>query len=58
MPGENRPLIEISIKWEEQSALIMLPSHAMAPSVWIDGDGTEPLTPIDLDAAGRSREEW
>lgn len=58
MPGENRPLIEISLEWEEQSALIMLPSHAMAPSVWIDGDGTEPLTPIDLDAAGRSREEW
>jgi prepilin-type N-terminal cleavage/methylation domain-containing protein len=58
MPGENRPIIEISIEWEDHASLIMLASHAMAPSIWIDGDGTEPLTPIDLDAAGQSREEW
>jgi len=58
MPGENRPIIEISLNWGERSALIMLAPHAMAPSVWLDGNGTEPLTPIDLDAAGRSREEW
>lgn len=58
MPGENRPIIEISVNWEERSSLIMLAPHAMAPSIWLDGDGTEPLTPIDLDAAGRSREEW
>ena len=58
MPGEIRPIIEISVAWEEHAALIMLSAHAMAPSVWLDGDGTEPLTPIDLDAAGRSREEW
>lgn len=58
MPGENRPIIEISIEWEDHASLIMLASHAMAPSIWVDGDGTEPLTPIDLDAAGQSREEW
>ncbi len=58
MPGENRPIIEISIEWEDHASLIMLASHAMAPSIWIDGDGTEPLTPIDLDAIGQSREEW
>ena len=58
MPGENRPIIEISIEWEDRSALVMLASHAMAPSVWLDGEGTEPLTPIDLDAAGQTREEW
>jgi prepilin-type N-terminal cleavage/methylation domain-containing protein len=58
MPGQNRPIIEISIEWEDHASLIMLASHAMAPSIWIDGDGTEPLTPIDLDTAGQSREEW
>ncbi len=58
MPGENRPIVEISIEWEDHTSLIMLASHAMAPSIWIDGKGTEPLTPIDLDAAGQSREEW
>ncbi len=58
MPGENRPIIEISIEWEDHASLIMLASHAMAPSIWKDGDGTEPLTPIDLDATGQSREEW
>ena len=58
MPGENRPIIEISIAWENRSALIMLASHAMAPSIWLDGEGIEPLTPIDLDAAGQTREEW
>ena len=58
MPGESRPIIEISIEWEDHASLIMLASHAMAPSIWINGDGVEPLTPIDLDAAGQSREEW
>ena len=58
MPGENRPIIEILVEWEDRSALIMLASHAMAPSVWLDGEGSEPLTPIDLDAAGQTREEW
>ncbi|MBT4583854.1 MAG: type II secretion system protein [Phycisphaerae bacterium] len=58
MPGENRPIIEISVEWEDHSSLIMLATHAMAPTIWIDGEGTEPLTPIDLDAAGQSREEW
>ena len=58
MPGENRPIIEISVNWEDREAIIMLASHAMAPSVWLDGNGEEPLTPIDLDVAGQSRENW
>ncbi len=57
-PGETRPLIEVSIFWEQHSALISLPSHAMGPTIWIDGVGIEPLVPIDLDAQGRGREEW
>lgn len=58
VPGETRPLIEVSIYWEDHTALISLPSHAMGPNIWVDGVGTEPLTPIDLDAQGRGREEW
>ncbi|MDP7008999.1 MAG: type II secretion system protein [Phycisphaerales bacterium] len=58
MPGENRPIIELSIEWDDRFATIMLAPHAMAPSLWLDEDGEEPLTPIDLDAAGQSREEW
>jgi prepilin-type N-terminal cleavage/methylation domain-containing protein len=57
-PGETRPLIEVTVDWEDHSALISLPSHAMGPNIWFDGIGTEPLVPIDLDAQGRGREEW
>jgi prepilin-type N-terminal cleavage/methylation domain-containing protein len=57
-PGEARPLIEILLHWEERSALITLAPHAIGPQVWFDGDNTEPLMPIDLDAEGRGREEW
>ncbi len=57
-PGETRPLIEVAINWDQHSALISLPSHAMGPNIWLDGVGTEPLIPIDLDAQGRGREEW
>jgi|TARA_B100000959_G_scaffold266421_1_gene308827 prepilin-type N-terminal cleavage/methylation domain-containing protein len=57
-PGETRPFIEVSLYWDEHEAIISLPSHAMGPSIWFDGIGTEPLMPIDLDAEGRGREEW
>lgn len=57
-PGETRPLIEVAVEWEDHSALISLPSHAMGPNIWFDDIGTEPLMPIDLDAQGRGREEW
>jgi len=57
-PGEARPLIEVSVAWENQSALISLPSHSMGPHIWREGIGEEPLMPIDLDAQGRGREEW
>ncbi len=57
-PGETRPLIEVALHWDEHDALISLQSHAMGPTIWFDGVGTEPLMPIDLDAEGRGREEW
>ena len=57
-PGEARPLIEVSIEWDEHTSLISLPAHAMGPNLWFDGEGTEPLMPIDLDAIGQGREEW
>ena len=57
-PGETRPLIEVELHWEEHTALISLPSHAMGPNIWLDGVGSEPLMPIDLDEQGRGREEW
>ena len=57
-PGEARPLIEVALDWEEHSSLISLPAHAMGPNIWLNGEGTEPLMPIDLDASGQGREEW
>lgn len=57
-PGEARPLIEVMLQWENRSAVISLPTHAIGPKVWLDGEGVEPLMPIDLDAQGRGREEW
>jgi prepilin-type N-terminal cleavage/methylation domain-containing protein len=57
-PGESRPLVEVALGWEERYALISLSSHSIGPHIWLDGIGTEPLMPIDLDAQGRGREEW
>ena len=57
-PGETRPLIEVALGWDKRYALISLASHSIGPSIWLDGDGVEPLMPIDLDAQGRGREEW
>ena len=57
-PGETRPLVEVVLHWEDRKAVVQLPSHAIGPSVWFDGVGVAQLTPIDLDAEGRGREEW
>lgn len=57
-PGELRPLIEVTLGWESRYALISLASHSIGPNIWLDGNGTDPLVPIDLDAQGRGREEW
>lgn len=57
-PGEARPLLEVTLDWEDRSALISLPSHSIGPNIMFDGEGHELLIPIDLDAQGRGREEW
>jgi prepilin-type N-terminal cleavage/methylation domain-containing protein len=57
-PGEARPLIELTLDWENRSSAISLAPHAVGPKLWLDGMGTEPLMPIDLDAEGRGQEEW
>ena len=57
-PGVARPLIEVELNWEEHQSLISLPAHAMGPNIWLNGEGNEPLMPIDLDAIGQGREEW
>lgn len=57
-PGEARPLIEITLDWENRSSVISLAPHAIGPKLWLDGVGAEPIMPIDLDAQGRGQEEW
>lgn len=57
-PGEARPMIEVEINWDIHQTLVSLPPHAMGPTIWVNGEGTEPLMPIDLDAIGQGREEW
>ena len=57
-PGEIRPLVEVILRWEDQNAVIKLASHAIGPTIWVDGSGVALLEPIDLDAEGRGREEW
>lgn len=57
-PGEMRPLIEVTLQWEDRSAVVSLAAHSIGPDIWIDGIGSEPIMPIDLDAQGRGREEW
>jgi len=56
--GEDRPTIEITLRSidGEQKATLLLSPHALAPER-ID-QGAPVRTPLDLDAAGRSREEW
>ncbi len=58
IPGESRPIIETVIHWDNRTVNISLPSHAMGPSVLMDGIGEPILIPIDLDAEGRGRDEW
>jgi len=59
-PNEERPLIELSLQSQdfELETLVLLP-HSIAPTVY-SGSGVENATrtAVDLDAAGRSREDW
>lgn len=59
-PARQRPRIEIHIRDDEQrEAVWTLAPHAVTPYRRSDRQyGLPPMTAIDLDAEGRSREEW
>lgn len=59
MPGEERPMIEIVLRSrdEEHQATLLLPAHGVAP-VRTDKVAYAARQPVDLDAQGRSREDW
>jgi len=59
-PGETRPTIDIYFQSVDRmhSTTLVLEPHAVAPRR-SDGSGRlQARMPVDLDAAGRSREDW
>ena len=58
-PGENRPTLEITLQSTDEAyqATLILTPHAIAPRR-VDDQTLNVRAPVDLDAAGRSREEW
>jgi len=58
-PGKDRPTIEITLGGRDGETTVVLAPYALAPRQ-IDPDEVGPAVrmPIDLDAAGRHREEW
>lgn len=59
-PGKRRPRIEISLYDDDgRVKTLVLPSHALRPYDLDDPDAVfASREPIDLDAAGRHREDW
>ena len=59
-PGRPRPSIEISLYADDGNVkTIALPSHALAPYQLDDAQAVvASRRPVDLDAAGRHREDW
>ncbi|MHC4992356.1 MAG: pilus assembly FimT family protein [Planctomycetota bacterium] len=53
-PNERRPTIRMSLQGEHGSATLTLPAHGIVPTE--SGAGSH--SRVDLDAAGRSRENW
>lgn len=58
-PGQERPTIEIRMRGPEDFATLVLQPHGVAPIV-INGENSSGINrePVDLDAEGRSREDW
>ena len=62
-PGEQLPSIEVVIRQADLENRLIMPSHALAPvlirqnQILQEKDDSY-LQPIDLDAEGRSREDW
>lgn len=59
-PGAERPKIEITLADDVYVATVKLPGHAIAPQITgLDERRNEVnWESVDLDSAGRSREEW
>ena len=59
-PGKDRPTIEITLVGRDgETTAVVLAPHAVAPrQINPDEVGPAIRMPIDLDAAGRHREEW
>ncbi len=51
-----RPTISVTLTGESQTATVTLSANAIVPVE--SNSGTPPLASIDLDSAGRSREQW
>jgi prepilin-type N-terminal cleavage/methylation domain-containing protein len=59
MPGQDRPMIELTLASPELTSTIALPPHSMSPRfLEIEQRFDVERTPIDLDLAGRGREDW
>ncbi|MHC5024864.1 MAG: prepilin-type N-terminal cleavage/methylation domain-containing protein [Planctomycetota bacterium] len=57
--GEERPTIEISLATSQRSTTLVLAPHALSPVRRENDPGVLAIrTRIDLDAAGRDREDW
>jgi len=58
-PGKNRPAIAIILEGPSEVVTVALAAHALAP-VKVHGDSYFNYLggPVDLDAAGRDREDW
>lgn len=59
-PNEDRPLIELSLQNREfeVQTLVLMP-HSVAPTVYRSGEAmSASRVAVDLDASGRSREDW
>ncbi len=58
-PGKPRPRIEISLYDDDgRVKTLVLPAHAMKPYDLDDPEALATRESIDLDAAGRHREDW
>ena len=59
-PGKPRPRVEVSLYDDDgRVKTVVLPSHALAPYLLDAGHAVlASREPIDLDAAGRHREDW
>ena len=58
-PGQDRPMIELTLAGPEESSTVVLSPHSTSPRLLdVEQQFDVDRTPVDLDSAGRSREDW